>query len=275
MDENINEVQELSEPIDENEFVGDELTEEEEAMWDEDDDSESLTDDSTEDFDEADQPTSDETETADGQAETETQATDADQYLELKHFDEVRKVSKEEAKTLAQMGMDYPRIKNQLAEARTELEKLRDHEKFLEELKGGFNTVDELVADTRANIMSQRENISKDVAKERIASMAQRQQEEANREDPVVTAEKQSLTLFTELYPDVKAADIPQEVWDDFKVTHSLVASWARFDAKNVKKDNDVLKQNAKNKQRSVGSMKSSGNNNRDDIDDMWYNDDY
>jgi len=273
MDENVNAVVENVEPVAEAEEV-EGLTSEEEAMWDNDD-----YDDFAEDSDnvetEVDQP---ETENV-GQTAEQTEPVDAaqvtDQFLELKHLGEVRKVGKEEATSLAQMGMDYPRIKGKLAEANMELDRLRKYEEFLGEMKGNYGSIDELIVDTRARVISEKENIPIEQARAKIAQV-QTKQAEQPQESPIISSEKQSLTLFTELYPNVKAKDIPQEVWDDMKSsTHNLIASWERYQSKTTAKENEVLKQNEKNKTRSTGSMKSSGTATRDEIDTMWYEDDY
>ena len=77
---------------------------------------------------------------------------------------------------------------------------------------------------------------------------------------------KESLSTFLQVYPTVKAKEIPQEVWDDMAVTNSLVASYAKYEAKLVKQEaeklkteNEILKQNKANEEKAVGSLKTSG----------------
>lgn len=66
---------------------------------------------------EADQPTEEpkpeETKDAEKPAETEPEqkTEEEDQFLELKHMDTVRRVNRDEAKVLAQKGLDYDRIR--------------------------------------------------------------------------------------------------------------------------------------------------------------------
>lgn len=214
---------------------------------------------------EADQP-EEETDAEAEQPDVEEQPVeDADQWLELKHLDEVRKVSKAEAKELAQKGMDYDRIRGKLSDAEANVAKLQKYEAFLNEMKGDFESIDDLIADSRARVLADKENISyeeavgrvrNNIEREQIQKQAQQQlSPEAIRE----TMRKESLQQFLQAYPDVKAKDIPQEVWNDMNITNNLVASYAKYEAKKLAKENETLKRNEKNKARSVGSMKSFG----------------
>lgn len=225
---------------------------------------------------EADQPEASEPETAKQSTEqTETKepeqaqpADDADQYLELKHFDEVKKVSKDEAKTLAQKGMDYDRIRGKLSDAEANVARLQKYENFLNELKGNYATIDELMDDTRARVLADKEGISYEAAVAKVQTSARKAeaQERVNPESIRESMRKESLSTFLQVYPTVKAKEIPQEVWDDMAVTNSLVASYAKYEAKLVKQEaeklkteNEILKQNKANEEKAVGSLKTSG----------------
>ena len=212
---------------------------------------------------EADQPTEEQTET---EGETEpaeekpAEEEDADQYLELKHFDEVKKVSKEEAKVLAQKGMDYDRIRGKLTEAEANNAKMARYEEFFNEVRGEMS-VEDLIADTLARVRADRNGTDYETEKAKQQA-ANQQQAQSQAPDPNAIYEamrKQSFEQFINVYPNVKATEIPQEVWDDMHVTNNLVASYAKYEAKKLAEENKVLKQNATNKARSVGSMKSSG----------------
>ena len=252
------------------------------AMWADDDSNDEVfaeqESDEPEDQPEPEPETTEETEPTESE-EPQPETPDQD-YLELKHFDEVKKVNKEEAKVLAQKGMDYDRIRGKLDEANGNLAKLQKYEDFLNELKGGFASIDDLMDDTRARIIADKEGITRDQALECVRSANQRneqaqQQVQLDRNAVYEQIRRESLTAFLEAYPGVKAADIPQEVWDDMKVTNSLIASYAKYEAKKLAQENAVLKKNAENKARSTGSMKSAGKPQRDEIDAMWYEDDY
>ena len=250
------------------------------AMWADDDSNDEVF--AETESEEADQPSeesavTEETEPTESDAQAETPDQD---YLELKHFDTVKKVNKDEAKVLAPKGMDYDRIRGKLDEATAINAKLQKYEDFLNELKGGFNSIDDLMNDTRARLIADKEGITREQALERVKSANQQkqqlqQQAQINRNQVYEEMRRQSLTAFLSAFPGVKAKDIPQEVWDDMKSSNNLVASYAKYQAKKLADENAVLKKNAENKARSTGSMRSSGKAQRDEIDEMWYEDDY
>ena len=251
------------------------------AMWNDDDDDGFVETDTVE---EADQQTTEPVETEETEpTETEQPKDDgADQYLELKHLGEVKKVTKDEATVLAQKGMDYDRIHGKLDEANTELAKLKGYESFLKELQGDFASIEDLMNDTRARVKADKEGISYEDALAKVKEANKPKEEPAPQ--PTITKEsvfeqmaQDSITAFLQKYPTVKADKIPKEVWDDMQLTHNLVASYERYTAmQKLAQENETLRKNAENKARSIGSMKSSGSKSqRDEIDEMWYDDDY
>ena len=251
------------------------------AMWADDDDDGFVETDTVE---EADQQTTEPVETEEAEpTETEQPKDDgADQYLELKHLGEVKKVTKDEATVLAQKGMDYDRIHGKLDEANTELAKLKGYESFLKELQGDFASIEDLMNDTRARVKADKEGISYEDALAKVKEANKPKEEPAPQ--PTITKEsvfeqmaQESITAFLQKYPTVKADKIPKEVWDDMQLTHNLVASYERYTAmQKLAQENETLRKNAENKARSIGSMKSSGSKSqRDEIDEMWYDDDY
>ena len=243
------------------------------SMWDSDDDDSFIESEVSEPVDQPEETNDAEAEQS--QAE-EPIAEDTDQYLELKHFDEIRKVTKAEAKELAQKGMDYDRIRGKLSDAEANLAKLQKYEGFLNEMKGDFESIDDLINDSRARVLADKENISYEEAVSRIQTNIQKQQIEQKLSPEAIreTMRRESLQTFLQTYPDVKPKDIPQEVWDDMNKTNNLVASYAKYEAKKLAEENKILAQNAKNKARSTGSMKSSGKTYTDEYDRMWYEDD-
>lgn len=195
----------------------------------------------------ADEPQPEETEPT---AEEEVTPEDADQWLELKHFDTVQKVNKEQAKVLAQKGLDYDRI-------RGKLDNLQKYEDFLKEIQGDFASIDDLMDDTRARLAADKDGISYEEALGKVKSGKNKAQ---TQEEILETMRQNSVQAFAEAHPEIKPEDIPEEVWNDIFNTNNLEASYVKWEAKKLAEENKILKQNAKNKSRSAGSMKSSGN---------------
>lgn len=265
MDELVNENEVVEDVVAVEEDAGDGLSDAEfDALWDSDDDEPLFAEQETEEpEDQPDQEPAKTEETEPTEAK-QPDEQDTDQYLELKHFDEVKKVTKDEARVLAQKGMDYDRIRGKLGEAEEANAKLQKYEAFLNEIKGNFATLDDLMNDTRARVMADKDGISYEDALKKVKEANQqpepKKEPEVDMNAVIQQIRKQSFQEFAQAYPDVKPADIPQEVWQDMEKTNNLLASYIKYEAKKIKDENAVLKKNAENKSRSVGSMKSSGN---------------
>ena len=235
----------------------------------------------------ADQPTekpkAEETKDADKPTETEPEqkAEEEDQFLELKHMDEVRKVSREEAKTLAQKGLDYDRIRGERDAMQKDYAQLKKYENFLNEMKGDFPSIDAMMTDTRARMLAEKEGISYADAVAKAKLMHQEAKpEEAKREDQ--PQRQDAVQRFVQLYPGVKAEEIPQSVWDEVKRTGDLVGAYRGYERQKqadriASLENEIatLKQNQKNAARSPGSMNSSGKTSAKSLEEkLWEEDD-
>lgn len=282
MDEmvNENEVVEDVVPVDEGTDEG--LSDAEfDAIWDDDNDEPLFAEQGTDEPEDQPEPEPAKTEETEPTEAKQPDGQDTDQYLELKHFDEVKKVTKDEARVLAQKGMDYDRIRNKLGEAEEANAKLQKYESFLNEIKGDFATLDDLMNDTRARVMADKENISYEDALKKVKEANQqpepKKEPEVDMNAVIQQIRKQSFQEFAQTYPDVKPTDIPKEVWEDLEKTNNLLASYVKYEAKKIKDENAVLKKNAENKSRSVGSMKSSGNSTleRSEFDRILEEDDW
>jgi len=279
MDEltNVNEVAEEVEATD-GQFGANITDAEFDAMWDDDDGGnyEFVETESEEADQQTEEPVEEETEPTEAE-QPQGESSDQD-YLELKHFDEVRKVSKEEAKTLAQKGMDYDRIRGKLGEAENTIQQLQKYESFLKEIQGDFKTLDDLMMDTRARVKSDKEGISYEDALKQVKEANQPKAPEQPQVSESEIMQKILHASFVEFFhdhPDMKPSDVPDEVMKDLENTNNLSASYAKYEKKKLQDEIAVLKKNAENKSRSVGSMKSSGKAQRDEFDAMWYEDDY
>lgn len=238
---------------------------------------------------EADQPTEEpkpeDTKDAEKPAETEPEqkTEEEDQFLELKHMDTVRKVNRDEAKVLAQKGLDYDRIRGERDAMQKDYAQLKKYESFLNDLKGDFPSIDAMMTDTRARMLAEKEGISYADAVAKVGVMqqgAQPQQTQVQQGQPKVPAVDQ----FVQKYPGVKAEEIPQAVWDEVKRTGDLVGAYENYQntkvkdekIKNLELEIETLKQNQKNAARSTGSATSSGKTSgKSLIQQLWDEDDY
>ena len=183
---------------------------------------------------------------------------------------------RDEIKTLVQKGMDYDR-KNQ---------RLSDYEEFLKELAGPQNlSIDQLIDSTRARMLKATEAkkgneisetdallaVQKQRAEKANAKKAEAETEKQSAEDAAKEKSKESFNRFIAAYPDVKGETIPKSVWDEFAKSGDLVAAYAKFEKKQLEEEIKALKQNKKNSERSIGSVRSSGTTKtRDAFDEGW-----
>lgn len=209
-------------------------------------------------------------------------AEDADQYLELKHFDEIRKVGKDEAKVLAQKGLDYDNIRSERDTfrserdaARAENARYKEMEAFLNEMKGDhFDSVDDLIADTRARLRAEKNGTAYEDELAKIKNGA------AQKEEPKSEPSPSPVDEFLRRFPGVKAEDIPESVWAETRETGDLAGAYAKYkeaekedEIKKLKDEIEALKQNQKNKDRSAGSSRSAGaSKSKSTIAELWDN---
>lgn len=228
---------------------------------------------------EADQPEADKAEEpTEAEAETDESSDDADQWIELKHLDDPpRKVGKEEAKELAQKGLDYDRIREERDNLKNSLPKYQEMEKFLQEMQGDFDSIEEFMDDTRARVMADSEGISYNDALAKVKSAKSTPPAQPEQSDNGIDVD-----AFVAAYPDVKAEDIPASVWAEVRTTGDLVGAYRKYDEgkksdriAELEREIETLKNNKKNSARSAGSSKSSGaTSGKSLIASMWDADD-
>lgn len=243
-----------------------------------------LSDVQTKESDESDGNT-EETNQSKGEAATEAESsdgTDEDEdkpdFLDITFNHEGKKLSKKEARTYAQKGMNYDKTRSQLDNANAELARYKQYETFLNDIKGDFSTVDELMIDTRARMLMDSEkekgnSITYENAKAFIKEKAPKPI------DPKKLQADNAVRAFQAVYGNMKAADIPKEVWDDVKITGDLVGAYHNYEKRSyeqqiadLKKELDVERQKNKNSSRTTGSSKSSGSNQsaKSIVDKIW-----
>lgn len=225
-----------------------------------------------------------EAEPDDTHTETEEKA-EADHSTKLKYMGEEKEVSREEAKVLMQKGMDYDRVKGKLNEANQRLASNAEIVEFVSNLAKEMNlSTEEFMLQALAGNLAKKENIGLDEAKRRLQldkrekalaakeAEAEAKNKEAREQDARVEKARAEVAEFAKLYPDVDVRNIPKEVYQNAANKQiSLTAAYALHEAAQAKAALEAEKQNAKNKERSVGSSSSSGKHTpADDFDDIW-----
>ena len=231
---------------------------------------------------EADQPDEEpdvEPEAPEAEKPAEEQKDDtADQRFNLKHLDEVKEVNRDEVIQLAQKGMDYDRIRTERDAMKADYGQLQDMKAFMQELADNSGmSIEDFVIGARAKLMMAKdETLTEEAAMKQLKAKAvednkppeedTRQQQEAElREKRMADVKK-----FNTLYPNVKAEDIPPEVYSTARDTGDLAGAYSAWRIKQLEEEIAVSAKNKKNENRSTGSRKTGGKSVFDNFDAMW-----
>lgn len=183
----------------------------------------------------------------------ETKVDEPAQTLKVKYLKEERELSMEDAIKYAQLGLNEERLSNKY---KAELDGLQDTKNIIAELAKLNNISEaEAIQNLRDNIekakieeIKANSDIPDEVAKELLearrikAEYAEKQKtEESNKE----------FTDFVKDYPNVKAEEIPQEVWETQKQGVPLKYAYQSYLLGQMMKENQILKQNASNSEKA------------------------
>jgi len=190
----------------------------------------------------------------------------ADETFTLKINKEEKTYSREEVISLAQKGADYDRVKEQLAQSRSELEELaeiakesgKDIPSFLNELRKSMwksqGLSDDAIAERELRVKAEKEN-------ERLKAKP------ADQENTEKTKARKEIEEFRKLFPAVVLTDeLLKELSGDVVNGASLTSAYmkreiAAKDAKiaELEKTLEAEKQNKANRASSPGSQQDSG----------------
>ena len=102
---------------------------------------------------------------------------------------------------------------------------------------------------------------------------------EPGKEHPLLTrarekARAQEMERFLTAYPEVKAGDIPREVWQQVAAGVPLVSAYAMHENQQLKMQLAAERQDRLNRQRTPGALGSHSGGELDELDRMWNEDD-
>ena len=196
-------------------------------------------------------------------------------FLTLKHMDQVRRVTREEAQALAQKGMDYDRIREERDQLKTyerehkaavdlvesyarrlnmQVGEYLDYCRQQELMQGGM-------AEGDAKKTVQLERREADVARREQARQAEQQRRESEQrvQDEARARLDRDVKEFMRVFPGVKASDVSKEVFQAAqKDGIGLVAAYAMHKAKAAESALEAERTNADNRSRSTGSLQKS-----------------
>ena len=176
-----------------------------------------------------------------------------DKLVEQKKALENSKVFSYVSKKANELGMTVDEYMDSVEKYEQEQEQIRQQQQIDEMVESG---------------------VPEDVAKEVVATSQLRKQlqeeknqlEEEKRKKASEEANDKEFLEFLEAFPDVKAEDIPKEVFLNAQKS-SLKQAYLEYQNSEYKKQLEILKTNQKNEQKSIGSITDTGVNEQEGSD--------
>lgn len=207
----------------------------------------------------------------------ETPAEPAPELFDLKFMGETKQYTREEMTTLAQKGMNHDRILQQ----RDALQQFKSqHETVVSDLSRiakqfGMEPAD-LLHSMEKNLRRQRgesdAEAEANIRAERADRQLQAQKKLEEQQAEIQRRQQADIRAFEARYPNVNPQTIPQSVWDEVRKGEMLVNAYGRYETEQLRAENQRLQQqlavqaqNEKNKQNSLGSMKSGSTTQKTD----------
>lgn len=262
------------------EEVSDDLGDVFDEAWDSDDTDDGPIDDDSADEVEEGQPDDDHDETEakeeDKSEEPGAETEEANQLFKIKYNGNEEELTLDQMTELAQKGRNYDHVREERDNLRG---KSGRYESFLQKLadKAGVS-IDEQIDLTEAMwLMDEEAEKGNSLTEAEALLRVQRNRNEvqSEQETQAVSKADAEISRFMKAYPDVRAENIPKEVWDEVNQNEGdLLGAYQSWENRQLKAEIEKLKKeahNERNAQRSTGPRKSSGANKvKDAFDEGW-----
>ena len=254
--------------------------EQEESLFDEVDDDESL-------FDEEEDETVEETEsTEDTPIEEETEEpAEEEPFMTIRYNKEDKKLSRDEAVTMAQKGMNYDHLQGKYDTLNNRLTQLAQMtgmnvEQYLDSLntmQSNYALQQEVKA-LKEQYPNSDESLLKEIAQKRVnerfeqnkAQIAQTMNNEAEVQQKEI---ERQVAVFEKRYPNVSADKLDQSVYDLMNEGYTLLEAYQTYldnqrqaKEKEVQQKQEIERINNKNKKKSLGNIGTNESSNADDF---------
>lgn len=176
--------------------------------------------------------------------------------LKVKYNHEEKELSYDEAVTLAQKGMNYEKaLEREREKAYQDARDAYIAEQNIE-WNGQLITTEaeyKRALEEQALIEKYSErDIPDEVIQELLESRRERQErKEQEAQIQAKQAEEKQFADFVEVYPDVDATTIPQEVWDSVEKGTPLVYAYMKYENAQLRTKTNVVQKNEENKQKA------------------------
>lgn len=234
---------------------------------------EGLFDDFSESEDVEKEPETTETETpADTKADETGKEVQNEPFLDIVYNKETKNLSKEEARTLAQKGMNYDHMLERYAPIE-ELARLNNMDvntfiKSLNDTQRQFE-IDKEMQSLRQQYPDTNENVLKELAQSRADGRVATQREQFQKEqNEQVSAQEQQvkrdLELFKKEFPDVDYTELPQEVYENVRNGLPLLSAYYKYLRTKETVESKANDLNKANQEKSLGSTTNAGGGQKD-----------
>lgn len=265
------------------EEVSDDLGDVFDKAWDSDDTDDGPIDDDSADEVEEGQPDDDhdetETKEEDNSEEPGAETEEANQLFKIKYNGNEEELTLDQMTELAQKGRNYDHVREERDNLRDKSKDAEEKLAFLEDLaeRAGLS-VQEQIDRTRALwLMNDEFDKGNEISEADALLRVQRNRTAAQtvQETPAENKADIEISRFMKAYPDVRAENIPKEVWDIVNQNEGdLLGAYQSWENRQLKAEIEKLKKeahNERNAQRSTGPRKSSGANKvKDAFDEGW-----
>lgn len=234
---------------------------------------------------------------ADADQNTEQTATETDgaqeeqanqpELFELNYLGNVEKHTREEMIALAQMGKDRDRILQQRDAAQqfrtqheptiTDLDRIA--KQFGMEPAALLNAMETNLLRQQGKTEAEAEAIIRaNRADRQLQAIQTKEQTEQQQAEAMRQRQQRDVDEFVHKYPNMDYKTIPAEVWQDVRKGETLVNAYGRYEMQQLRAENQRLQQqiaakaqNEKNKENSLGSMRSGSQTQKTDpfIDEL------
>ena len=185
--------------------------------------------------------------------------------ISLRHLGKTYEIEPEEAKNLAQKGMDYDRIRSERDSMRPKIQQLEGLLSALSRHSGMDQ--EELLHQAQAeNLQRQAEEQGENLSYEEALARA----EDFSFENSEELRRRESLLEFSRRFPDVKPENVPESVWEDFFAGGELSSLYALEENARLSARIRQLEQRERNHFRSTGSRRSAGERSGSALEDIW-----
>lgn len=190
--------------------------------------------------------------------------------FKVKHLHEEKEIPFDEAPTYIQKGLDYDRVKTKYEESKPVLgfvERLAQQNGMT--VPEYLKAVEEYERQQEIENLSQNNGLSEELAEELYLSRQERKQRESERQQQENQQRQQQEYIdFLNQFPQVKAEEIPKEVWET-KASNpniSLTDAYIRHEYSKLQQKIKAQEVNAENANTSTGSVTGNGTSTGDYI---------